>query len=159
MPYHPHPHIIICTSFISSIDYNVFIVLQCHLKDHLCRKSDAKQWFTTTTTCWWFSTAVVLYGCLVQIGRRSSSWRTVGYCLWQELPVKDDGKYNLYKNFWGHVYWPMLHCVYLFYKQLNVPYVLIYHLIHHQLRKKLNEWMWRKRNWLAVMMITMEHPN
>ena len=32
MPYHPHPHIIICTSFISSIDYNVFIVL------HLCRK-------------------------------------------------------------------------------------------------------------------------
>ena len=34
----PHPHIIICTSFISSIDYNVFIVLQCHLKDLLCRK-------------------------------------------------------------------------------------------------------------------------
>ena len=33
MPYHPHLHIIICTSFISSIDYNVFIVLQCHLKD------------------------------------------------------------------------------------------------------------------------------
>ena len=32
----PHPHIIICTSLISSIDYNVFIVLQCHLKDHLC---------------------------------------------------------------------------------------------------------------------------
>ena len=31
MPYHPHPHIIICTSFISS-DYNVLIVLQCHLK-------------------------------------------------------------------------------------------------------------------------------
>ena len=29
---------IICTSFISSIDYNVFIVLQCHLKDHLYRK-------------------------------------------------------------------------------------------------------------------------
>ena len=26
------------TSFISSIDYNVFMVLQCHLKDHLCRK-------------------------------------------------------------------------------------------------------------------------
>ena len=26
----PHPHIIICTSFISSIDYNVFIILQCH---------------------------------------------------------------------------------------------------------------------------------
>ena len=25
--FHPHPHIIICTSFISSIDYNVFIVL------------------------------------------------------------------------------------------------------------------------------------
>ena len=38
MPYHPHPHIIICTSFISSIDYNVFIVLKCHLKDHLCRE-------------------------------------------------------------------------------------------------------------------------
>ena len=38
MPYHPHPHIIICTSFISSIDYSVFIVLQCSLKDHLCRK-------------------------------------------------------------------------------------------------------------------------
>ena len=38
MPYHPHPHIIICTLFISSIDYNVFIVLQCHLKDLLCRK-------------------------------------------------------------------------------------------------------------------------
>ena len=35
MPYHPHPRIIICTSFISSIDYNGFIVLQCHLKDHL----------------------------------------------------------------------------------------------------------------------------
>ena len=34
----PHPHIIICTSFISLINYNVFIVLQCHLKDHLCRK-------------------------------------------------------------------------------------------------------------------------
>ena len=38
MPYHPHPHIIICTSVISSIDYNVFIVLQCHLKDFMCRK-------------------------------------------------------------------------------------------------------------------------
>ena len=25
-------------TFISSIDYKVFIVLQCHLKDHLCRK-------------------------------------------------------------------------------------------------------------------------
>ena len=37
MPYHPRPHIIICTSFISSIDYNVFIVLQCHSKDLLCR--------------------------------------------------------------------------------------------------------------------------
>ena len=37
MPYHPHPHIIICTSFISSIDYNVFIILQCHLKDLLYR--------------------------------------------------------------------------------------------------------------------------
>ena len=37
MPYHPHPHIIICTSFISSIDYNFLIVLQCHLKDILCR--------------------------------------------------------------------------------------------------------------------------
>ena len=35
MPYHPHPRIIICTSFISSIDYNGFIVLQCPLKDHL----------------------------------------------------------------------------------------------------------------------------
>ena len=35
--YHPHSHII-CTSFISSIDYNVFVVLQCHLKDLLCRK-------------------------------------------------------------------------------------------------------------------------
>ena len=34
----PHPHIIICTSFISSIDYNVFIVLQCHRKDFLFRK-------------------------------------------------------------------------------------------------------------------------
>ena len=38
MPYHPHTHIIIFTSFISSIYYNVFIVLQCHLKDQLCRK-------------------------------------------------------------------------------------------------------------------------
>ena len=38
MPYHSHPHIIICTSFISSIDYNVSSVLQYHLKDHLCRK-------------------------------------------------------------------------------------------------------------------------
>ena len=37
MPYHPHPHIIICTSFILSVDYKVFILLQCH-KDHLCRK-------------------------------------------------------------------------------------------------------------------------
>ena len=36
MPYHPHPHIMICTPFISSIDYNAFIVLQSHLKDHLC---------------------------------------------------------------------------------------------------------------------------
>ena len=38
MPYHHNPYIIICTSFISSIDYTVFIVLQCHLKDHLCRE-------------------------------------------------------------------------------------------------------------------------
>ena len=38
MPYHPHPHIIICTSFISSIDYNVCIVLQCHVKGHMCRE-------------------------------------------------------------------------------------------------------------------------
>ena len=54
----PHPHIIICTSFISLIDYNVCIVLQCHLKDHFYRitmslkipfvpKSDVKHWFTT----------------------------------------------------------------------------------------------------------------
>ena len=35
---HPHIIIIICTSFISSIDYNVFIILQCHLRDHFCRK-------------------------------------------------------------------------------------------------------------------------
>ena len=34
----PHPHIIICSSFISSTDYNVVIVLQCQIKDHLCRK-------------------------------------------------------------------------------------------------------------------------
>ena len=34
MPYHPHPHIIICLS----IDYNVFIVLQCHLKDLFAEK-------------------------------------------------------------------------------------------------------------------------
>ena len=27
MPYHPDPHINICKTFISSIDYNVFIVL------------------------------------------------------------------------------------------------------------------------------------
>ena len=32
MPYHPHLH------FISSIDYNNFKILQCHLNDHLCRK-------------------------------------------------------------------------------------------------------------------------
>ena len=38
MPYNPHPHIIICTLFVSSIDYNVFMVLQYHLKDLLCRK-------------------------------------------------------------------------------------------------------------------------
>ena len=38
MPYHPRHHFIICTSFISSINYNVFIVLHCLLKDHLCRK-------------------------------------------------------------------------------------------------------------------------
>ena len=38
MPYHPHPRIIICTSFILSIVCNVFIVLQYHLKDLLCRK-------------------------------------------------------------------------------------------------------------------------
>ena len=44
-PYHHNPYIIICTSFISSIDYNVFIVLQCHLKDHLCR--------TTTTSLYY----------------------------------------------------------------------------------------------------------
>ena len=30
--------VIICTSFISSIDNNVFIVLQCHLRDHVYRK-------------------------------------------------------------------------------------------------------------------------
>ena len=41
LPYHSHPHIIICTSFISSIDYNVIIVLQRHLKDHLCWKVTA----------------------------------------------------------------------------------------------------------------------
>ena len=34
----PHSHIINCTLFISSIDYNVFIVLQCHLNDHVSRK-------------------------------------------------------------------------------------------------------------------------
>ena len=34
-PLHHHQ---ICTSFISSNDYNVFIVLQCHLKNHLCEK-------------------------------------------------------------------------------------------------------------------------
>ena len=39
MSYHPHRHIIVRASFISSIDYNVFVVLQCHLKDHLCRKA------------------------------------------------------------------------------------------------------------------------
>ena len=33
MPY--HPHIIISTSFVSSIDSNVLIVLQYPLKDHL----------------------------------------------------------------------------------------------------------------------------
>ena len=49
MPYHHHPHIIICTLFISSIDYNVFIVLQYHLKDHSAEKR-RKQWFTTTST-------------------------------------------------------------------------------------------------------------
>ena len=48
MPYHLHPHIIICTSLISSIDYNVCILLQCHPKDHFVPKSDVKQWFTTT---------------------------------------------------------------------------------------------------------------
>ena len=32
MPYQPLPHIIICTSFISSIDYNVFIVFTMSLK-------------------------------------------------------------------------------------------------------------------------------
>ena len=32
------PTLIICTSFILSIDYNVFIILQCHLKDLLCQK-------------------------------------------------------------------------------------------------------------------------
>ena len=34
----PCPITPICTSFISWIGYNVFIVLQCHLKDHLCQK-------------------------------------------------------------------------------------------------------------------------
>ena len=38
MPCAPYPHIIICTSFISSTDCPVFIVLQCHLNDHWCRK-------------------------------------------------------------------------------------------------------------------------
>ena len=37
--HHYHRHIIICASYISSIDYNVFMVLQRHLKDHLCRKA------------------------------------------------------------------------------------------------------------------------
>ena len=45
----PPPSHIICTTFISSIDYNVFIVLQCHLKRPFVPKSDVKQWFTTTT--------------------------------------------------------------------------------------------------------------
>ena len=36
--------------FISSSDYNVFIVLQCHLKDQFVPKNDVKQCFTTTTT-------------------------------------------------------------------------------------------------------------
>ena len=46
----PPPHIIICTSFISSIDYNVFCRITMSLKRPLVPKSDVKQWFTTTTT-------------------------------------------------------------------------------------------------------------
>ena len=30
----PHPHVIICSSFISSKDCTVFVVLQCHLNKH-----------------------------------------------------------------------------------------------------------------------------
>ena len=43
----PHRNIIICTSFISPIDYNVFIVLQCHLRSFV-PKSDVKDYFFST---------------------------------------------------------------------------------------------------------------
>ena len=40
----------ITPTLTSSSDYNVFIVLQCHLQRQFVPKSDVKQWFTTTTT-------------------------------------------------------------------------------------------------------------
>ena len=49
----PHPHIIICTSFISSIAYNVFIILQ--FKRPFVPKSDVMQRFTTTTCIFFYT--------------------------------------------------------------------------------------------------------
>ena len=50
MPYHPHPHIIICTSFHLFKWLQRFYRITMSLKSHFVPKSDVKQWFTTTTT-------------------------------------------------------------------------------------------------------------
>ena len=114
MPYHSHPHILICTAFIPSIDYDVFIVLQCHLKDHL-----AEKWRKAMIYSYYM---LVLFhqlmsfmgaGCkLMEDPGLDGLWATV--CDMNSLP-------KMMESFLGHVYWPMLHCIYLFYKQLRVP--------------------------------------
>ena len=50
MPYHPHPHIIICTSFLLINWLQRFYRITMWLKRPFVPKSDVKQWFTTTTT-------------------------------------------------------------------------------------------------------------
>ena len=53
MPYHPDPHIIICTSFHLINWLQRFYRITMSLKRPFVPKSDVKQWFTTTTfnTC------------------------------------------------------------------------------------------------------------
>ena len=49
MPYHPHPHIIICTSFHLINWLQLFYPITMSLKRPFVPKSDVKQWFTATT--------------------------------------------------------------------------------------------------------------
>ena len=50
MPYHPHPHINICTSFHLINWLQRFYRIIMSLKRPFVPKSDVKQWFTTTTS-------------------------------------------------------------------------------------------------------------